>query len=693
MKKISRLIVALPLAAAALGLVSCSSGAPEEKPGTGANEENAGSVSLALQLASGSTVNTFSYTLTGPTSLSGTIDVSHSSTVSALIGGVPAGQGYVLALTGTSTDGKATCSGTSGMFNVAAGVSTSVTVGIDCRQGSTSGSVLVSGTVNVCPAVDSVSANPAVGLAIALSSSAHDSDAGPQPISYHWTTSSGTLSDASAQNPTLTCTQPGVVTLELTVNDGDTACGDTFEAKVQCPSDADLADPAWVEIGAANQAIARVITPYPVCPSITIDGTDQAMHLRVGPATEPLRPTSSDPTVNPSSPTSKPSVFPVSTCEFSIPASAQSAKVAGKALALPKANVQRVVVLGDTGCRVSIGNPWQACNDPTQWPFSVISKTAAGMKPDLVLHVGDYQYRDNACPSDVPGCQGPWGYGYDTWAADLFVPAAPLLAAAPWIMVRGNHETCNRAGQGWYRFLDPNPYADTKSCNDPANDDAGNYNDPWAVTFGDTQVVAFDSANTSKSAYSPSTKPADVVPFNNYTAELATAGTFTANTGLLSIFAVHHPILGFTPGSPATGGNPGMLSVMKAAYSTAYYPPGVGLAMHGHVHDFQGINFSSGHPATFVAGHGGDNLDAALPNPFTPGLVPAAGTVIDKIAYSASFGFMVMDRVGAQNWTITAYRVDGTVLTTCTMGPPPPCSGCTAAPARQITCSSVGSLM
>jgi hypothetical protein len=49
----------------------------------------------------------------------------------------------------------------------------------------------------------------------------------------------------------------------------------------------------------------------------------------------------------------------------------------------------------------------------------------------------------------------PWGYGWDTWKADFFDPAQALLKAAPWVMVRGNHETCTRAGQGWWRFLDP----------------------------------------------------------------------------------------------------------------------------------------------------------------------------------------------------------------------------------------------
>ncbi|HVZ74402.1 MAG TPA: metallophosphoesterase [Polyangia bacterium] len=679
----------------ASALAGCNVGGADAT--NGGPTSDVGSLAVALQLASGATVNTFSYTLTGPTSKTGSIPVSTSTTVSALISPLAAGSGYAISLSGTSTDGSTTCTGTSASFAVVAKQTTQVSVNIACKAPSTTGSVLVNGTINVCPTIDSISANPPVGTAIALASAAHDADAGPSALTYKWTAASGSFVDATAQNPTFNCAVPGLVNVTLSVSDGDTACGDTYNTVLSCPSDADLGDSAWVELGANNQAIARLITPYTACPSITIDGTTSPMNLRVGPGTMAIRPSSSDPTITASTVNTKASVFPVSTCEFNIPSGALAATVAGKKLPLPKANVQRVVVVGDTGCRLSIGNPWQACNDPAQWPFGTISSVAAAMKPDLVLHVGDYQYRDNACPTDgtQPQCQGmSWGYGYDTWKDDLFTPAAPLLAAAPWIMVRGNHETCNRAGQGWYRFLDINPYSATKNCNDPANDDLGNYNDPWAVTFGDTQVIAFDSANTSKSAYAPATKPADVTPFNNYTTELGEAQVFSQNASFLSIFAVHHPILGYTPGSPLTGGNPGMLSVMNAKYPSAYYPPGVGLAMHGHVHDFQGISFASGHPATFVAGHGGDNLDAALPSSIT--IPPAANTVVDKIAYSASFGFMVMDKVGPQNWTYTAYRVDGTVLTQCTQAattacPMGMCSDPT--PGKAITCSNVGSLM
>ncbi len=260
MKTKGRLILVAALAAGASALVGCGKGASDNS-GAGSTED-VGSVSLALQLASGGVINTFSYSLTGPSSKTGTIDVSQSTTVSAVIGPIAAGSGYVVSLTGTTTDGTTTCTGTSGMFTVTPKMTAAVTVGIACRKAATTGSVLISGVLNFCPSIDSVSANPPQGTSIAIFASAHDNDNAPSPLSYHWTTSSGTLSDANAQNPTLTCTAPGNVTLTVTATDGDPACSDTFTLLVACPPDSALGDPAWVEIGANNQAIARLITPY-----------------------------------------------------------------------------------------------------------------------------------------------------------------------------------------------------------------------------------------------------------------------------------------------------------------------------------------------------------------------------------------------------------------------------------------------
>ena len=149
--------------------------------------------------------------------------------------------------------------------------------------------------------------------------------------------------------------------------------------------------------------------------------------------------------------------FPVLTCDATLPVGARSATLAGRTLPLPEPEIKKIVVIGDTGCRMKTAdNYFQSCNDSEKWAFREMVESAAAQKPDLVLHVGDYHYRENACPDGNKECGGsPWGYGWDTWKADFFDPATALLKAAPWVMVRGNHETCVRAGQGWWRFMDP----------------------------------------------------------------------------------------------------------------------------------------------------------------------------------------------------------------------------------------------
>ncbi len=192
---------------------------------------------------------------------------------------------------------------------------------------------------------------------------------------------------------------------------------------------------AYVVLGAGGTPQARLVVAADACPSITIDGRARPMHVRARAATLPLRPTASTPE------TSKPSVFPLLTCEAAVPRGARRAAVQGRPLPLPPRRIDRIVVIGDTGCRIKASDAaFQACNDPARYPFAAVAARAAAWKPDLVLHVGDYLYRENPCPADQPGCAGsPWGYGWDAWRADFFAPAAPLLAAAPWVVVRGNH--------------------------------------------------------------------------------------------------------------------------------------------------------------------------------------------------------------------------------------------------------------
>src|SRR5262245_13038378 len=95
----------------ALGLFGVTSLAAcgEDKSGAPApgSEASAGSVDLALQLPDGDIINSASYTITGPNGFAktGTINLSQSNTLTAVIGGLPVGTGYSITISATSTSG------------------------------------------------------------------------------------------------------------------------------------------------------------------------------------------------------------------------------------------------------------------------------------------------------------------------------------------------------------------------------------------------------------------------------------------------------------------------------------------------------------------------------------------------------------------------------------------------------------
>ena len=422
---------------------------------------------------------------------------------------------------------------------------------------------------------------------------------------------------------------------------------------------------AFVVLGDEGRAVARVITAAATCPEIELDGAGVAMDVRARPATIPLRPTRSDPAE------SKPSAFPVLVCEKRIPAATRRAVVAGRPLPLPKANPQRVVVLGDTGCRIKAADRvFQACNDATAWPFAQVANAAADVRPDLVIHVGDYHYRENACPDGNAGCAGsPWGYGWDAWEADLFAPAEKLLAAAPWIVVRGNHESCERAGQGWWRFVDPRPLAPRQDCNAAADDASGDYSEPYAVPLGsaadaNTQFIVFDSSLAGVAPL-PASDPMHVV----YRAQLERAFALSARRPS-TFFMNHHPILAFAPNPSKPDapfpGNGALQSVLGALQPTVLFPPDVQALLAGHVHLFEVVSFRTPQPAQFVSGNGGVWVDTPLPSPLPAGATPMPGAVVASLVATNRFGFMTMERDGG-SWRMVAHDARGAPMISCTL--------------------------
>ena len=151
-----------------------------------------------------------------------------------------------------------------------------------------------------------------------------------------------------------------------------------------------------------------------------------------------------------------------------------------------------IVIMGDSGCRLKEskgGSEYQNCNDPRMWPLAKIAEEAKKENPDLIIHLGDYHYREQ-CSFGKP-CEKMSlvvGYGWQPWELDFFQPMQKLLEKAPVIIVRGNHEDCNRAFLG-YKFLLSNTDWE-KDCID--------YEPAQIMTLGDIAIINFDSSAISE---------------------------------------------------------------------------------------------------------------------------------------------------------------------------------------------------
>ncbi|HEY0396672.1 MAG TPA: metallophosphoesterase [Candidatus Elarobacter sp.] len=396
---------------------------------------------------------------------------------------------------------------------------------------------------------------------------------------------------------------------------------------------------AWVQYAADGRPHARARVTR-TCPAISYDGGSLPMRGRAG-----MIPGFDD-----------------VVCDAALPASATNANVEGTRLpAIPRAP-RTIVVFGDTGCRMS-GEEQQNCGDPADWPFPKIAQTIAAAHPDLVVHVGDYYYRESNCPKIMTTCENRWGDTSHSWDADWFAPGKPLFAAAPLLLTRGNHEDCARGGPAWHRYLDP---ADTVPACPVAGSAAGaaatatpagtagsappvDGSPPFAASFDGLRIVVADSAAD------PSDTKADPARIAFYEDSFRKARALAAGANGETWFVTHRPPFASTNQTEA------LLALMWN-----FAPFGVVLA--GHVHDFEAINLA-GYPPLIVNGEGGTDLDEAGDTAKYVAAQRGGGNLVYRLgapapAASKQFGFAVYTRT-ASGWTISLRDPDGIERRSC----------------------------
>jgi len=381
---------------------------------------------------------------------------------------------------------------------------------------------------------------------------------------------------------------------------------------------------SWVEMtGQGAELRAAAVDGH--CPAARIDGVPAVMSLRAGASAD----------------------FPA-ICVLAAPPTAHSIGTADHPVSLLQGAPGRIVVIGDTGCRIH-GVTAQDCNHPQGWPFARVAALAAARHPDLVIHVGDYFYREGPCPMGRSGCAGsPHGDRFDTWRTDLFDPATPLLRQAPVVFVRGNHEDCRRGGNGWSRMLDAAPWQEACPETDPA----------FVVRLGTLSLGVLDSS-LAEDREAPAAAVAQMVPqFDRLKAELGPGESF---------ILTHRPIWAAAPvgqmgpfGTLFVG-----LNATEQAAARGRIAPAVSLVVSGHIHHFAAYSYGPTRPAQLVAGEGGANLVES--ERLAPNRAPLTidGLTAAKVNF-ARYGYVLMTR-GETGWTIDAHDLDDRIVAHCTL--------------------------
>jgi hypothetical protein len=274
--------------------------------------------------------------------------------------------------------------------------------------------------------------------------------------------------------------------------------------------------------------------------------------------------------------------------------------------------------------------------------------------------------------SDCTAASDEWGDTTAGWRADFFRPMAPLLRSAAWIVLRGNHEVCRRAGMGWFRYLDPAPLAQVSMRRSPW---CLSTTPTYRVSMSQDEAIVIDSAFTvkgaisidqySQQAYSGWSGAPSIVPpmspicideenstnstLPNLEARLASVAAL-ATDGLRKWILTHQPIYGLVCQDHGNGSELFVFDcpIINAAAAAALNVSGVYAFISGHKHVFQFVAYEGDdRPPQIAVGNSGTQLQN--PQDGSPNNLAAAkggdvvGTVIAEVVEVGQFGFATIE--------------------------------------------------
>jgi hypothetical protein len=377
----------------------------------------------------------------------------------------------------------------------------------------------------------------------------------------------------------------------------------------------------WTQMIDGEAQSFRAIVSDEACPTMRIDGVAAAMQIRAEANDD----------------------FPNLACELVTDATVASAELDDLRFPLKPENVERIVILGDTGCRLKKGDPIQACADPVAWPFATIANSVAATEADLAIHAGDLHYREMKCP-DPAVCGTLFGDNWATWQADFFAPAQTMLTAHPFVIARGDHEVCKRAWIGYLRYLAPHTIRTPLMCD--------NFYDSYVVDFEDLQLAVLDSSTRSRSHYT----------WDRLREMRGQFVTALPHLDRETYVVTHAPIWGYGRTKPKATDFGTLETIQREAFATMM-PRLVSAVISGDLHFAQIVN-ADGNPTQITIGNSGVEL-YSTPEGHSNEVAVGKGVTGSVYGYN-DFGFGVIER-GADGGSLTLHDKNGKVVATCSV--------------------------